>query len=77
MPLATLEAFADHGEARRTVDEDVEGARRVIEQIEALGIDFAAVTHGLQVEGVDKFVDPFREMLRHIEEKLVEVAART
>jgi transaldolase len=77
MPLATLEAFADHGVARRTVDEDVEGARRVIAQLEELGIDFAAVTHQLQVEGVDKFVDPFRDMLSHIEEKLVEVAART
>src|SRR5690606_16951082 len=63
MPLATLEAFADHGIAQRTVDQDIEGARRVISQLEELGIDFAGVTHQLQVEGVEKFVEPFRHML--------------
>ena len=75
MPLATLEAFADHGIAQRTVDQDIEGARRVISQLEELGIDFAGVTHQLQVEGVEKFVEPFRHMLEKIDEKLTEVAA--
>ncbi|HEX6070401.1 MAG TPA: transaldolase [Longimicrobiaceae bacterium] len=76
MPLATVEAFADHGVARRTVDEDVEGAKQVIADIEELGIDFPEVTRQLQLEGVEKFVDPFRHMLRKIEEKLTEVAGR-
>jgi transaldolase len=77
MPLATVEAFADHGVARRTVDEDVEGAKQVIADIEELGIDFPEVTRQLQLEGVEKFVDPFRHMLRKIEEKLTEVAGRS
>jgi transaldolase len=77
MPLATVEAFADHGVARRTVDEDVGGAQAVITQLEAFGIDFAAVTRDLQLEGVEKFVDPFRVLLRRIEEKLTEVAGRS
>jgi transaldolase len=77
MPLATVEAFADHGVARRTVDEDVAGAKRVIAELEELGIDFPEVTRQLQLEGVEKFVDPFRHMLRKIEEKLTEVAGRS
>ena len=77
MPLATVEAFADHGVARRRVDEDVDGARKVIADLEELGIDFAGVTRQLQVEGVEKFVDPFRDLLRRIDEKLTEVAARS
>lgn len=76
MPLATVEAFADHGVARRTVDEDVDGARQVIADLEALGIDFAGVTRQLQIEGVEKFVEPFRELLLKVDEKLTEVAAR-
>lgn len=76
MPLATVEAFADHGVARRSVDEDVEDARDVIAQLGELGIDFDEVTHKLQVEGVEKFVDPFRDLLARIDEKLTEVAAR-
>jgi transaldolase len=77
MPLATVEAFADHGVARRTVDERVDEAKQVIADLEELGIDFAAVTHQLQLDGVEKFVDPFRHMLRKIDEKLTEVAARS
>ena len=76
MPLATVEAFADHGVARRSVDEDVDGARNVIARLGELGIDFDEVTRKLQVEGVEKFVDPFRDLLARVDEKLTEVAAR-
>mgnify|MGYP006200110309 CR=1 FL=1 len=77
MPLATVEAFADHGVAERTVDRDVDEARQVIARLEELGIDFRGVTRQLQVEGVEKFVDPFRHLLNCIDEKLTEVAARS
>jgi len=76
MPLATVEAFADHGVARRTLDQDLEGARAELAALETLGIDFDAVTEQLQVEGVDKFVVPFRHLLKCVEEKLSQVAAR-
>lgn len=77
MPLATVEAFADHGVARRTVDQDVDQARQIIAELGALGIDFDKVTRDLQIEGVEKFVDPFRHLLTRIEEKLTEVASRS
>jgi transaldolase len=70
MPLATVEAFADHGEARRTVDQGVDEARAVIRSLGEVGIDFDEVTRELQVEAVDKFVEPFRKLLGRIEEKL-------
>ncbi len=76
MPLATLEAFADHGVARRTVDDEVEEARARLRALSALGIDLDRVTHQLQVEGVEKFVVPFRDLLRCIEEKLEKVGER-
>src|SRR5690606_41233978 len=70
MPLATLEAFADHGIARRTVDDDIEGAEALLDELAALGIDLAEVTHQLQVEGVEKFVVPFRDLLTSIERRI-------
>jgi transaldolase len=76
MPLATLEAFADHGEAERSVDRRVDEAREQLRALGALGIDLDRVTHQLQVEGVEKFVVPFRDLLRCIEEKLEKVAER-
>lgn len=70
MPLATVEAFADHGVVRRTVDADLGAAEKVIADLDALGIDLVEVTHALQKEGVDKFVLPFRDLLGSIEGKL-------
>jgi transaldolase len=76
MPLATVEAFADHGIARRTLDRDLDEARARLAALAALGIDLDWITDQLQVEGVEKFVVPFRHMIRCVEEKLGEVAAR-
>ncbi|CAN5492526.1 hypothetical protein BH24GEM3_BH24GEM3_09490 [soil metagenome] len=76
MPLKTLQAFADHGIARRTVDEDVERARAELAALAELGIDLDRVTAQVQEEGVEKFVTPFRSLLQSIEEKLTEVAGR-
>ncbi|MQA88634.1 MAG: transaldolase [Gemmatimonas sp.] len=74
MPLATLEAFADHGEARRRIDHDVDAARRDLRAIQEAGIDLDDVTRELQRGGVEKFVLPFRDLLASIEAKLVQVA---
>ncbi|MEX2583534.1 MAG: transaldolase [Gemmatimonadota bacterium] len=74
MPLATLEAFADHGQAVRTIDRDLAGARDDLRKIRDLGIDLDRVTRDLQVEGVEKFVHPFRDLLRSVEGKLAQVA---
>ncbi|MDQ3605918.1 MAG: transaldolase, partial [Gemmatimonadota bacterium] len=48
MPLKTLQAFADHGIARRTVDEDVERARAELAALAELGIDLDRVTAQVQ-----------------------------
>jgi transaldolase len=76
MPLATVEAFADHGIARRTLDAKLDEARADLQALADVGIDLDWITEQLQVEGVEKFVVPFRHMLQCVEEKLSEVAAR-
>jgi transaldolase len=76
MPLETLEAFADHGVVARTVDRDVEAARAVLASLAELGVDFDEITRQLQVEAVEKFVGPFRDLLRCIDEKLTGLARR-
>ena len=76
MPLQTLEAFADHGVVRRTVDADIEQAKADLAALAAEGIDFERITLQLQVEGVEKFVIPFRHMLARLEEKLAAVVSR-
>ena len=75
MPLATVEAFADHGVAKRTVDQGLDAARRVLEGLHELGIELDEVTERLQVEGVEKFMKSFTGTMKVVEEKLARVAA--
>ncbi|HEX8244746.1 MAG TPA: transaldolase [Longimicrobium sp.] len=77
MPLATIEAFADHGEVRRSVDTDLDQARGDLATLQELGIDLDAVTEKLQVEGVEKFAKSFHQMIQTVGEKLTRVAQET
>src|SRR6266550_1451872 len=70
MPLETIEAFQDHGEVRGdTVTEDVDEARKLLEQLAKIGIDYDDVTETLELEGVQKFADSFAELLDEIRAK--------
>jgi transaldolase len=66
MPLNTIKAFLDHGTVRDTVEEGVDEARRVMAELSRIGVDFAAVARRLEDEGVQKFIEPFDELMRHI-----------
>jgi transaldolase len=77
VPLATLKAFADHGEVRRTVDLELDRARSDLATLQELGIDLDEVTETLQVEGVEKFAKAFRQMIETVGEKLTRVAQGT
>jgi transaldolase len=77
VPLATLKAFADHGEVRRTVDADLDRARSDLATLSELGISLDEVTTQLQEEGVEKFAKSFRQMIQAVGEKLARVAQGT
>ena len=63
MPPATFDAFLDHGETRRTVDDAVDGAERHIAALEAVGIPLAGVTDKLLVDGLASFQHSFDGLL--------------
>jgi transaldolase len=63
LPPATLDAFKDHGRVARTVDTDIDGARRTIGAIGALGIDLDAVTTKLLGEGLTSFQKSFDTLI--------------
>ena len=50
MPRKTIAAFMDHGVVKDTVEDGVEGARKAMADVEALGISFAQVTKQLENE---------------------------
>jgi transaldolase len=69
MPPATIEAFRDHGVVERTVDRNVRDAQRVMDQLEAVGIDFRAVTDKLLVDGLASFQKSFDSLIAGLERK--------
>ncbi len=59
VPRATLDAYRDHGKPAVRIDEDLEGARRTVSELQRLGLDLHSVSEQLEREGVQKFNDPF------------------
>jgi len=75
MPEETIEAFQDHGEVAPTLEQGIDEAERVFEQIRQAGVDYDDVTDTLEREGVQKFADSFAELLEGIRAKSGELAA--
>src|ERR1700748_1939031 len=57
VPPATLDAFRDHGKVRNSLEEDIDGARHVLEELERSGISLDAITEHLVKDGVKQFAD--------------------
>jgi transaldolase len=69
LPLATIQAFADHGVVRPTLTEDIDEARAVMDALEQAGISYAAVTQQLEDEGVALFAKSYEQLLAGVEQK--------
>src|SRR5207245_8423255 len=63
IPPQTLAAFREHGEVRRSLAEDVDLAKRQLTQLAEADISLEAVTHELEIEGVDAFTKSFESLL--------------
>jgi len=71
MPEATLHAVADHGQLRGdTIRGTYDQARKVLADMEALGISYDDVMRVLETEAVEKFAASWREMLASIKSQL-------
>src|SRR2546430_8058898 len=75
VPPATLAAFREHGEVRRSLDENVELAHRQLKQLAETGVDLDEVTHQLEVEGVESFTKSFDSLLAAIEKNAKDIKA--
>ena len=74
MPLKTLQAFIDHGEARVTI-ENTQPAHELVAKLADVGVDLDAITTRLRVEGVDSFVKSYEELLAGLADKRSQLAS--
>jgi transaldolase len=75
MPEETIQAFQDHGEVALTLERDLDGARRLFDELAEAGVDVDDVTRVLEEEGVQKFADSFDELLDGIRAKRGELVS--
>jgi transaldolase/glucose-6-phosphate isomerase len=69
MPLATMDAFRDHGKLRASLEEDVQGARQVMATLDRFGISIDQVTAKVLDEGISLFTDALDKVLNAIAAK--------
>lgn len=76
MPDKTIEAARDHSKVARTVDQDVEGAHKLMDELREIGVDVDDIVGRVLVdEGVAAFAKSFDSMIETIEKKANAVTA--
>jgi transaldolase len=69
MPLATLDAFDDHGDTHAG-SVDPGAADRILEYARAAGVDLDGITAALETDGVQSFEDSYDKLIGCINHKL-------
>jgi transaldolase len=69
MPLETIDAYQDHGDASPTpfTQGDIEQARADLDRLAEVGVDYDDVVQVLEDEGVSKFSKSWQELLDDVE----------
>jgi transaldolase/glucose-6-phosphate isomerase len=69
IPIATMDAFRDHGKLRDTLDDNVADAQRVLGDLGRAGISLDAVTGKLVEDGVRLFADAADKLFAAVAQK--------
>lgn len=69
-PLETLDAYRDHGEPKARLEQDVPEAYWVLRRLAELGVSLDNITRRLEDEGVEKFNQPFDELMETLAQPL-------
>ncbi len=70
LPDETIDAFANHGVIEpNTIEKDVDEAYKMFDNLKELGIDINFITKQLVNEGIQKFIDPFDNLMKSLASK--------
>jgi transaldolase len=69
-PLATIDAFRDHGTAAGKLENGKEQALHMLESLARSGINMQEVAEQLEKEGIQKFEAPYQKLLQSIKTKI-------
>ena len=75
IPPNTVVAFRDHGTVKQTLETAVAEAESVLAELASIGVDLAAITEQLQIDGVASFSKSFDTLLAALAQKQAVLSA--
>ena len=73
MPPATMDAVRDHGKIASTIEDDLDGAKKVLADMAQYGLSLEEVTDALVVDGVQQFADAADKLYGAVAHRRAEV----
>lgn len=69
LPMETIDAFRDHGKVADTLTQNIDAENKVMDELKAAGIDIDKITQQLEDEGIEKFNDAYKKLLKSIDDQ--------
>lgn len=66
LPMETIDAFRDHGNASESLITEIDEANKVMAELKDMRIDIDEITQKLEDEGVEKFNNAYDKLLKSI-----------
>ncbi len=74
MPEETIRAYQDHGRPQARLQAEVAQARKLLDELARVGVDYDDLTDTLEREGVQKFSESFEELIAALADKQAALA---
>ncbi|TDG37002.1 transaldolase [Pedobacter changchengzhani] len=69
LPMETIDAFRDHGNASETLIKNIEHAENVMNELKNAAIDIDKITQTLEDEGIEKFDIAYEKLIKSINDQ--------
>ncbi|MEO6347413.1 MAG: transaldolase family protein, partial [Aquaticitalea sp.] len=69
LPMETIDAFRDHGNAAETLTNGIDHANKVMADLKDKGVDIDNITQKLEDEGIDKFSKAYEKLIKSIDDQ--------
>jgi transaldolase len=71
LPLETIKAFRDHGNAKSTLEDGLEEVDSLLQELKDNGILVDDISQKLEAEGIEKFDNAYASLLKAINSKKI------
>ena len=69
LPIETIDAFRDHGNAEETLTQNIDEANKAMAELKEKGIDIDQITQKLEDEGIEKFNQAYEKLIKSIDDQ--------